>query len=76
MVGLLHDVAEAYLRCASPLKAQLPMPDVVANVDAGVLVISRFEWLVQASTPTWKQSYSWDGGATWEINWVLNLTKV
>ncbi len=45
------------------------------EVDAGVSVISRFEWLVHPSSPTWKQSYSWDGGATWELNWVMELTR-
>lgn len=45
------------------------------EVDAGVPVISRFEWLVHPSTPTWKQSYTWDGGATWELNWVMELTR-
>lgn len=45
------------------------------ELDAGLPVISRFEWLVHPSTPTWKQSYSWDGGATWELNWVMDLTK-
>ncbi|PCH48429.1 MAG: hypothetical protein COC23_00215 [Hyphomicrobiales bacterium] len=46
------------------------------EMDADVPIISRFEWLVHPSTPTWKQSYSWDGGATWEVNWIMNLTRV
>ena len=46
------------------------------EVDAGVPIISRFEWLVHPSTPTWTQSYSWDGGATWEVNWVMELTRI
>ncbi len=44
--------------------------------DAGVSVICQFEWLVHPSTPTWKQSFSWDGGATWEVNWVMEFTKI
>lgn len=45
------------------------------DTDAGVPVVSRFEWLVHPSNPTWKQSYSWDGGGTWELNWVMELTR-
>lgn len=45
------------------------------EIDAGLPIISRFEWLVHPSTPTWKQSYSWDGGATWELNWIMDLTR-
>lgn len=45
------------------------------DIDAGVPVISRFEWVVHPSAPTWTQSYSWDGGETWERNWVMELTR-
>lgn len=46
------------------------------DLDADVPIISRFEWTVHASTPKWRQSYSWDGGVTWELNWVMNLTRI
>lgn len=46
------------------------------EVDDGIPVIARFEWQAHPASPTWKQSYSWDGGETWEVNWVMELTKV
>lgn len=45
------------------------------DVDGGVPIIVRFEWQTHSTSPTWKQSYSWDGGVTWELNWVMELTK-
>lgn len=46
------------------------------DVIDGLCVIVRFEWLADPTTPTWKQSYSWDGGETWELNWVMDVVKV
>lgn len=46
------------------------------EVDDGVPVIARFEWQTHPASPIWKQSYSWDGGATWELNWIMELTKI
>ena len=37
----------------------------------------RAFWMASPSrVPTWKQLYSWDGGETWEVNWIMELTKV
>lgn len=46
------------------------------DFDDGVPVIVRFEWQAHPSSPIWKQSYSWDGGVTWELNWVMELIKI
>jgi hypothetical protein len=36
----------------------------------------RFEWLdVTMASPRWVQSFSFDGGATWEANWVMTLSR-
>lgn len=39
-------------------------------------VIVRFEWRSHPTAPTWEQLYSWDGGENWELNWVMECTKV
>ena len=31
---------------------------------------------VTTPTPRWEQSFSADGGATWETNWVMEFTPV
>lgn len=46
------------------------------DVDAGSPVIVKFEWQTHPTSPTWKQSYSYDGGQTWELNWTMDLTKI
>lgn len=46
------------------------------EVDDGVPVIARFEWQAHPAAPTWMQSYSWDGGKTWEVNWIMEFTKI
>lgn len=37
--------------------------------DADVLV--RFEWIV--ADVQWRQSFSWDGGANFTLNWVMDF---
>jgi hypothetical protein len=35
----------------------------------------RFTWSrVTTRTPRWEQSFSTDGGETWELNWVMDFT--
>lgn len=46
------------------------------EIDDGVPVIARFEWQAHPTSPTWTQSYSWDGGKTWEVNWIMECSKI
>ncbi len=40
-------------------------------------IVVRFTWTgVTTSTPLWEQAFSEDGGDTWEMNWVMKLTRV
>ncbi|CAN7643093.1 hypothetical protein [Acidovorax sp. Leaf78] len=66
----------------------LLMPPVVGGFDNGVGIFEgqelldgrpvqvRFEW-TQTGTPTprWQQAFSGDGGATWEVNWVMEFSR-
>jgi hypothetical protein len=45
--------------------------DVLAGRPARV----RFEWLVDRPSPRWQQSFSYDAGATWRLNWVMDFTR-
>ena len=39
-------------------------------------ILVRFVWSgVTTSTPLWEQSFSDDGGETWEPNWVMEFTR-
>lgn len=44
--------------------------------DEGAPIVCQFEWLSDPAAPTWKQSFSWDGGATWETNWIMEFSKI
>lgn len=36
----------------------------------------RFTWdEITANTARWQQAYSFDGGKTWETNWVMEFTR-
>lgn len=35
----------------------------------------RFEWFADPSTPTWQQSFSYDEGANWRLNWVMSFRR-
>jgi hypothetical protein len=42
----------------------------------GHRVVVRFEWLVEnRDAPRWQQSFSYDGGTTWKLNWVMDLER-
>ena len=42
---------------------------------AGEPILVRFYWSgVTTPTPRWEQSFSDDGGASWEPNWVMEFT--
>lgn len=46
--------------------------DVIGGTPARV----RYEWFdVEPGSARWEQSFSYDGGATWETNWVMTSTR-
>ena len=45
------------------------------DVVGGRQVRLRFEWRADGSAPRWQQSFSYDGGATWTVNWVMTFTR-
>ena len=43
----------------------------------GKLIYVRFVWTkTNTSTPHFEQSYSEDGGQTWEVNWITDQTRI
>lgn len=42
----------------------------------GRAVTVRFEWEADAAEPRWQQSFSYDSGVTWKVNWVMTLRRV
>ena len=43
----------------------------------GRYVLQRFEWSrVNTDTPHFEQSFSDDGGKTWEVNWITDQTRI
>jgi hypothetical protein len=43
----------------------------------GRTILIRFDWSnLNTSTPHFEQSFSDDGGKTWEANWITNQTRV
>jgi hypothetical protein len=42
----------------------------------GRRVLVRFEWLTTPpDQPRWQQSFSYDDGTTWTLNWTMQLTR-
>lgn len=42
----------------------------------GIPVLVRYRWTVpRPGTARWEQAFSTDDGATWETNWIMNLTR-
>ena len=40
-------------------------------------ILVRFLWSdITVSTCRWEQAFSPDGGATWEVNWIMESTRV
>ncbi len=47
------------------------------DVDQGRPVRTRFLWTrLDTLSPRWEQALSTDGGASWESNWSMELTRV
>jgi hypothetical protein len=43
---------------------------------AGHPVVVRFEWLrPDPEAPRWQQSFSYDGGESWKLNWVMEFRR-
>ncbi len=46
-----------------------------ADTIRGQQVLVRFEWLAtRPDEPRWQQSFSYDGGTEWILNWTMQLT--
>ena len=40
-------------------------------------IVMRFLWTnIATGSPRWEQAFSRDGGETWEVNWVMEFTRV
>jgi hypothetical protein len=46
-----------------------------ADVVGGHAVTVRFEWLADAFAPVWRQSFSYDAGKSWKLNWEMTFTR-
>jgi hypothetical protein len=47
-----------------------------ADTLGGKPILMRFDWSrVTTPSPLWEQSFSADGGKTWETNWVMELER-
>ena len=46
------------------------------NEIGGHAVVVRFEWVVDdPEAPRWQQSFSYDAGQTWKLNWTMALAR-
>ncbi len=45
------------------------------DVVGGHPVEVRFEWHADLVAPTWRQSFSYDEGESWKLNWTMNFTR-
>jgi hypothetical protein len=43
----------------------------------GVAIRVRYDWTnIGPTSITWEQSFSFDGGATWDKNWIMESTRI
>ena len=46
------------------------------DTDAGRPIKVAFLWdRTNPAAPSWSQAFSYDGGATWEVNWIMDFTR-
>jgi hypothetical protein len=45
------------------------------DIVGGHPVRVRFEWRADPFSPAWRQSFSYDSGDTWKLNWERTLTR-
>ena len=38
-------------------------------------IVVEFQWSQQADGPRWSQAFSPDGGASWEVKWVMDFRR-
>jgi hypothetical protein len=44
--------------------------------DNGKAVRSRLKWSeITATSAHWEQAYSYDGGKTWDTNWIMTFVR-
>ncbi|MDQ3126272.1 MAG: hypothetical protein M3Q74_11810 [Pseudomonadota bacterium] len=47
------------------------------DIDGDRPIIARYIWSdIHADNARWTQAFSYDDGATWEVNWVMDFTRV
>ncbi len=42
----------------------------------GHAVLVRYEWTASETAPRWQQSFSYDGGASWRLNWTMGFSPL
>lgn len=46
------------------------------DIDGERPILARYTWMRSADdAPRWSQAFSYDGGATWETNWIMDFTR-